>query len=251
MPQVIEVIKHTDVYTQYDGPDGLNISEFFTNTIQGEGVHAGHPAVFLRLQGCIHNCIFCDTRQIWKNGNRISFESLLISMREHAYKQFTENDAHLVITGGAPLQQQKSLIRFLRELKEDYRKREEKELFVEIENEAGVEPRPALIELIDCWNNSPKLKNSLVNRAIRFNLRALKVLNRIPDSWFKFVISKPTDWTEIEKEYLPHIDKEKILLMPMGMTNEELDKTLPLVKKIGKEHSVMVIDRIHIRENKK
>lgn len=37
----------------------LEISELFYNTIQGEGVYAGTPAVFLRLQHCTMNCVWC------------------------------------------------------------------------------------------------------------------------------------------------------------------------------------------------
>lgn len=35
-------------------------------TIQGEGVLAGTPAVFLRLQGCAVHCHFCDTKETWE-----------------------------------------------------------------------------------------------------------------------------------------------------------------------------------------
>ena len=37
----------------------LNVSEFFCDTIQGEGVNTGYPAAFLRFQGCTQNCRWC------------------------------------------------------------------------------------------------------------------------------------------------------------------------------------------------
>lgn len=40
------------------------VNELFT-TIQGEGSFTGHPAVFVRLQGCDVGCGFCDTKQSW------------------------------------------------------------------------------------------------------------------------------------------------------------------------------------------
>lgn len=40
------------------------VSECY-HTIQGEGVQAGTPMVFLRLQGCSVSCGFCDTRYSW------------------------------------------------------------------------------------------------------------------------------------------------------------------------------------------
>lgn len=40
------------------------INEIF-QTIQGEGVFTGVPAVFIRLQGCPVGCSWCDTKQTW------------------------------------------------------------------------------------------------------------------------------------------------------------------------------------------
>lgn len=53
-------------------PDYLNshdptlyaVSEMFW-TIQGEGLHAGRPALFIRLQGCDVGCPWCDTKHSW------------------------------------------------------------------------------------------------------------------------------------------------------------------------------------------
>ena len=40
------------------------INEIF-QTIQGEGVLTGVPAIFVRLQGCPVGCPWCDTRHTW------------------------------------------------------------------------------------------------------------------------------------------------------------------------------------------
>lgn len=42
------------------GPKTYNVNEIFCS-VQGEGVHTGVPAVFLRLSGCNRKCAFCDT----------------------------------------------------------------------------------------------------------------------------------------------------------------------------------------------
>ena len=40
------------------------INEIF-QTIQGEGIFTGLPAIFVRLQGCPVGCPWCDTRHTW------------------------------------------------------------------------------------------------------------------------------------------------------------------------------------------
>ncbi len=40
------------------------INEVF-ETIQGEGVFTGVPAIFVRLQVCPVGCAWCDTKQTW------------------------------------------------------------------------------------------------------------------------------------------------------------------------------------------
>lgn len=42
----------------------LRVNELFYS-IQGEGMHAGRPAVFIRLMGCPVGCAFCDTKHTW------------------------------------------------------------------------------------------------------------------------------------------------------------------------------------------
>ena len=42
-----------------------SINEIFAS-VQGEGLLAGTPAVFVRLQGCPVHCPWCDTKYSWK-----------------------------------------------------------------------------------------------------------------------------------------------------------------------------------------
>ncbi len=75
----------------------LNVVEIFP-TLQGEGMHAGVPAMFIRLGGCNLACNFCDTQ----------FEDF----SEHTLEEITSRVKSLsrghrlaVITGGEPLRQ--------------------------------------------------------------------------------------------------------------------------------------------------
>jgi organic radical activating enzyme len=45
------------------------VNEVF-NTIQGEGIKAGTPATFIRLQGCTVGCEWCDTKYTWTTGGQ-------------------------------------------------------------------------------------------------------------------------------------------------------------------------------------
>jgi 7-carboxy-7-deazaguanine synthase len=67
-------------------------------TIQGEGVHAGKPAFFIRLGGCDIGCHWCDVKESWDAKNH---PSMTVEMIVDAAKQSGAN--MVVITGGEPL----------------------------------------------------------------------------------------------------------------------------------------------------
>ena len=79
-------------------------------TIQGEGIHTGAPAVFVRFAGCNVKCSWCDTD--WKNGKAVEIGDLVA----HVVSLCGEyNIKHVVITGGEPLDQV-NLLAFVEEL---------------------------------------------------------------------------------------------------------------------------------------
>lgn len=73
-------------------------------TIQGEGMHAGTPAFFIRLQGCNVHCFFCDEKETWVNRENSSIET---SIEEIIAKLEELNPLlkRVVITGGEPTEQ--------------------------------------------------------------------------------------------------------------------------------------------------
>ena len=68
-------------------------------TIQGEGPHAGCPAVFVRLAKCQLSCHFCDT--YFDSGDWLDFEELLAQMVAARGEGAAPSDL-AVITGGEP-----------------------------------------------------------------------------------------------------------------------------------------------------
>ena len=94
----------------------LNINEMF-ETIQGEGVYTGVPAIFVRLQGCPVGCPWCDTKHTWTlDENLIDSVDAVINKSEESerffgisdlgllalFEQQGYNAKHVVITGGEP-----------------------------------------------------------------------------------------------------------------------------------------------------
>ncbi|MCG6507595.1 7-carboxy-7-deazaguanine synthase QueE, partial [Vibrio parahaemolyticus] len=60
------------------------VNEMF-ETIQGEGVFTGVPAVFVRLQECPVGCAWCDTKQTWdaEPADERSFDEILVKTEDN------------------------------------------------------------------------------------------------------------------------------------------------------------------------
>lgn len=92
------------------------INEIF-QTIQGEGLYTGLPAIFVRLQGCPVGCPWCDTRHTWVVDPTCKVPSSKVlgcSKGLDRWAQMSPSDIldsfqflsytarHVVITGGEP-----------------------------------------------------------------------------------------------------------------------------------------------------
>lgn len=225
------------------GEEHLTVSEFFCDTIQGENF-VGWPAAFLRVQHCVMNCHWCDTQEVWRYGNPYTFNELFDLMDKADLPRKLYEGQHLVLTGGSPLNQQAALERFIFLFIERY----DFKPFIEIENECALDPSDAMINYIDLWNNSPKLSNSGNAPIIRYQPELLIKMNAFPNSWFKFVIAGEYDWVEIREKYIDPglIDKNKVVLMPLGANRDELVSNAPIVVRIAVREGVRYSSREHI-----
>jgi organic radical activating enzyme len=151
---------------------------------------------------------------------------------------------HLILTGGSPLKQEKECIAFLKAFIAKYGFKP----YVEVENEAVLMPSTEFVELVDWWNNSPKLANSGMKERVRIKPLTLAYMGSLPNSVFKFVVNSEEDWNEIQKDYITpgFIIKEKIVIMPEGQTQEELSKTRELAADIAIREGVRFTDRLHV-----
>jgi len=89
------------------------VNEIF-RSIQGEGYHAGTPAIFIRLAGCNLSCPWCDTDHSEKE--RLTAKEILA--RVHALEPSSATISMVVLTGGEPTIH--PLIPLLDELKNHY-----------------------------------------------------------------------------------------------------------------------------------
>jgi len=75
------------------------VNELFYS-IQGEGFHAGKPAIFIRLAGCNLNCNWCDT-----NHSKVNLQigaDELVRLISQNYKSLNSFSGIVIITGGEP-----------------------------------------------------------------------------------------------------------------------------------------------------
>ncbi len=82
----------------------LPVMEHFY-TLQGEGMHQGKAAYFIRLAGCDVGCVWCDVKESWDAGKHplLSIESLVKEVKATPAKI-------VVITGGEPLMHNLNLL---------------------------------------------------------------------------------------------------------------------------------------------
>ena len=195
-------------------PDGR--PEIF-HSVQGEGVNAGKPAVFLRLALCNLACVWCDTRYTWdwehfdegREVVTISVDEADDSIRRYRCR-------NLVVTGGEPLVQQRSLTPLLKRLKDGG-------FWIEVETNGTIVPGKKLLDLVDHWSVSPKLENSGNTLSARENSRACRLFRDLPSTHFKYVLEKPSDVGEVRALLAKYkLAPDKIVLMPQAQDRDAL-----------------------------
>lgn len=227
-----------------DGPE-----IFFS--LQGEGRNQGTPSVFVRTSRCNLYCTWCDTPYTWNwNGSPFAHEQKFDKLSHTLELEPAEVAAwvgrwpcrRVVLTGGEPLLQAgacQALVELLRAADASYG--------VEIETNGTLIPPPELDALLAQYTVSPKLASSGVEGSLRSRPQALEYFAQNPKSVFKFVVGSSADAGEVSllaERYA--IAPDRIYLMPLGTTREELEALRPDVAASCLERGYRFSDRLHI-----
>lgn len=223
--------------------ESLSVAETFYS-IQGEGTTSGCPAVFLRLAGCNLMCESatwrCDSVEVWRKGVSTPFAQVL----SQEYLNHLKEGAHLIVTGGEPLLQERRLSEYLQWLQAVHFKAEG--LFIEVETNGTIRPTTMLHLMVDKWNVSFKLSNSGENWHKRVNEVALRYFNFQMNADFKIVVASEGDVLELINDFDGLINFRKVILMPAGDTDEKLEDVRTLVIELCKKYHFRYCDRLHI-----
>jgi 7-cyano-7-deazaguanosine (preQ0) biosynthesis protein QueE len=229
------------------------INEIFGPTIQGEGKSLNKSVLFIRLSGCNLACSFCDTPYTWNwvgtpfvhpDKYEPKKETHAMSTKEIVDKllELDSTIQSVVISGGEPLLQQKSLIELFRVLKQlGY--------WIEVESNGTVKPEEEFLSLVDQINCSPKLASSGPDNIItkRRNKDSLLRLANSEKVYFKFVVTDAEDLKEINElvsEY--KISPSRVYLMPEGYTRQKQLEHQQKVLELCLYHGYNFSPRMHV-----
>ncbi|HSX36324.1 MAG TPA: 7-carboxy-7-deazaguanine synthase QueE [Patescibacteria group bacterium] len=237
-------------------PDDFRVSgDGVFATLQGEGLTAGAPVVFLRLNDCNLHCgkdgvgWRCDTDYTWdKTMPEYWRESRVVPVEDAAADlqaawtaspfRLPDSNPRAVISGGEPMLQRRQIVRLLPHLPG---------WDVEIETNGTIVPPDELrVCQINC---SPKLASSGNDLRARRRLDALRAIDGFPNHVFKFVIAEPEpDLAEVRElmEQVNGGDYERVLLMGEGRDPGSLEERHPGLVAFAGELGCGITDRNHV-----
>lgn len=186
-------------------------------SVQGEGVFAGTPCIFIRLALCNLSCSWCDTKYTWDWKNYQYANHVTALHGDDIYSIVKKyNHKHVVITGGEPLLQQHALQPLITSLSQN-------DYTVEIETNGTIAPITPIFKLVNQWNISPKLKNAGNSQNKQTALEILATYKSHPNAYLKFVIVEQDDILEaIRLANSLSFPTDRLIFMPEGASGPKL-----------------------------
>jgi len=245
----------------------MKVSDIF-HSIQGEGVTAGYPAIFIRLGGCNLSCWFCDTKYTWlfskEQANHVKEDikrlqapiprDLKVYNPDFELKEMKPEEIikrinkfkcdRLVVTGGEPMLQQRELLDLFVKMKDNTSVK-----YIEVETNGTILPDILIRKHVSQWNVSPKISSSGNKKELWLNPDVLIFFSQIPHkAWFKFVITSQKDMKEVFKLIRDYnLMPDRIILMPEATTSQELKAKSQWLINICKKHNFIFGNRIHVQ----
>ncbi|GHV10571.1 7-carboxy-7-deazaguanine synthase [Campylobacterota bacterium] len=219
----------------------MRIVEIFTSK-QGEGLWTGTESTFIRVGGCNLRCSFCDTR--YASWEQTEGKDLAIEEIVGRVLLFGRN--HVILTGGEPM-----LYTEMIPLTEQL---EAMGHTITIET-AGTLDSPVRCHLMSI---SPKLSNSTPKDADEHIIKRHEINRNRPEVvrqligrynyQLKFVIDSINDIVEIELfiSQFPEIIPDRVLLMPQGVTAEEILRNEPRIMEYCEKKGYVYCPRMQI-----
>lgn len=210
--------------------DHYRISEIFLS-LQGEGPSAGTPAHFVRLQGCDVGCHWCDSRYTWEfaGGRALEADGIWSEARALGAAPL------IVLTGGEPLQHP-GLGALLDGALAHWGR-------VEVET-SGVEPPPRSHPRL-AYNVSSKLPSATPRWGLTW--RHVEAWKTEPRATFKLVVGDGPDLDDALRLIAEHaLPKERVMLMPEGLTDAVLRERAIALAEACKRHGVRMSPRLHV-----
>ena len=219
----------------------MKIAEIF-HSIQGEGKLAGVPSVFVRTSGCNLRCVWCDSPYTsWTpDGEAMSVGQIVEQVARYECR-------HVVLTGGEPMiaAEVGELTRCLREAGHHLTIETAATVWADVECDlVSISPKLANSTPLDREGGrfaTSHEKNRIDNDVIRRCMR-------LGDHQLKFVVDRREDMDEIDAllERIGKVDPSNVLLMPQGVTTEELAPKAPWIADLCKTRGFRYCPRLHI-----
>lgn len=174
-------------------------------TVEGEGLMAGYPTVFVRLFGCQLRCTWCDTPYSYAPAQ--AEETVTISELVERVAQFGAR--RICLTGGEPLIHGESVIELMRAFVQN-----DRWLDIHVETNGAVDLQPFLDALSSDhlrYVMDYKLTGSGEReKMVDANLTLLRSIDEL-----KFVIANEQDYQEALEIIRAHEPKAHILFSPV------------------------------------